>query len=63
MNIKVLQINEVPEKWIFLSHYLFQSRYTSQQEKTMHSSELESGLPDEAEQECIAFSFLEVYRD
>ena len=27
--------------------------------KTMQSSELESGLPDEAEQECIVFSCLE----
>ena len=26
----------------------------------MQSSELESGLPDEAEQECIVFPFLEV---
>ena len=26
----------------------------------MQSSELESGLLDEAEQECIVFSFLEV---
>ena len=33
---------------------------TSQsKKKTMQSSELESGLPDEAEQECIVFSFLE----
>ena len=63
MNIKVLQINEVPEKWIFLSHYLFQSRYTSKKEKTMHSNESESGLPDEAEQKCIVFSCFEVYRD
>ena len=31
----------------------------SKKEKTMQSSELESGLPDEAEQECIVFSFLE----
>ena len=28
------------------------------QEKTMQSSELESGLPDEAEQECIVFFLL-----
>ena len=32
---------------------------TSVKKKTMQSSELESGLPDEAEQECIVFSFLE----
>ena len=31
----------------------------SKKEKTMQSSELESGLSDEAEQECIVFSFLE----
>ena len=42
------------------SLYLFQSRYITKQEKTMQSSELESGLPDEAEQECIVFSCLEV---
>ena len=42
--------------------HLFQSRYTSQQEKTMQSSELESGLPDEAEQESIVFFFLRSYR-
>ena len=41
------------------SFHLFQSRYTTKQEKTMQSSELESGLPDEAEQECIVF-FLRV---
>ena len=41
----------------FIIH-LFQSRYTSKQEKTMQSSELESGLPDEAEQECIVFFLL-----
>ena len=41
------------------SLHLFQLRYTSKQEKTMQSSELESGLPDEAEQECIVFSCLE----
>ena len=35
-----------------------QSRYTTKQEKTMQSSKLESGLPDEAEQECIVFSCL-----
>ena len=28
---------------------------TSVKKKTMQSSELESGLPDEAEQECIVF--------
>ena len=38
--------------------HLFQSRCTSQQEKTIQSSELESGLPDEAEQECIVFFLL-----
>ena len=32
---------------------------TSVKKKTMQSSELESGLPDEAEQECIVF-FLRV---
>ncbi len=30
------------------SLHLFQSRYNAKQEKTMQSSELESGLPDEA---------------
>ena len=63
MNIKVLQINEVPEKWIFLSHYLFQSRYTSKKEKTMHSCSASSGKPDSNSLDCIVFSFLEVYRD
>ena len=38
--------------------HLFQSRYTTKQEKTMQSSELESGLPDEAEQDCIVFFLL-----
>ena len=38
------------------SLHLFQSQYTKKQEKTMQSSELESGLPDEAEQESIVFS-------
>ena len=41
---------------------LFQSRYITKQEKTMQSSELESGLPDEAEQESIVFFFLGSYR-
>ena len=54
-NIKVLQIHQTPEKQISSSFRIFQSRYTSKQEKTMQSSELESGLPDEAEQECIVF--------
>ena len=54
-NIKVLQIHQTPEKQISASFRIFQSRYTSKQEKTMQSSELESGLPDEAEQECIVF--------
>ena len=40
------------------SLHLFQSRYITKQEKTMQSSELESGLPDEAEQECIVFFLL-----
>ena len=40
------------------SFHIFQSRYTSKKEKTMQSSELESGLPDEAEQECIVFFLL-----
>ena len=31
---------------------------TSVKKKTMQSSELESGLPDEAEQECIVFFLL-----
>ena len=31
--------------------------------KTMQSSELESGLPDEAEQECIVFFLLGSYRE
>ena len=29
----------------------------------MQSSELESGLPDEAEQDCIVFFFLRGYRE
>ena len=33
------------------------------QEKTMQSSELESGLPDEAEQECIVFFLLGGHRE
>ena len=40
------------------SLHLFQSRYITKQEKTMQSSELGSGLPDEAEQECIVFFLL-----
>ena len=43
--------------------HLFQSRYTSKKEKTMQSSELESGLPDEAEQECIVFFLLRGRRE
>ena len=33
-------------------------RCNLKREKTMHSSELESGLPDKAEQECIVFFLL-----
>ncbi len=39
---------------IYFNHSTPQSK-----KKTMQSSELESGLPDEVEQECIVFSFLE----
>ena len=35
----------------------------SKKEKTMQSSELESGLPDEAEQECIVFFLLGYCRE
>ena len=74
VNIKVLQIQQLQKSHLQQqinreyryirkvnpsSLYLFQSRYSTKQEKTMQSSELESGLPDEAEQECIVFSFLE----
>ena len=74
VNIKVLQIQQLQKSHLQQqinreyryirkvnpsSLYLFQSRYSTKKEKTMQSSELESGLPDEAEQECIVFSFLE----
>ena len=72
-NIKGLQIHQLPKEHLHKqinreyryirkvnpsSLYLFQSRYSTKKEKTMQSSELESGLPDEAEQECIVFSCL-----
>ena len=56
MNIKGVQIYQKSKSPQRL--HLFQPRYTTKQEKTMQSSELESGLPDEAEQDCIVFFLL-----
>ena len=39
---------------------LFQSRYITKQEKDYAIRRIGVGLPDEAEQECIVFSCLEV---
>ncbi len=73
MDIKVVQIYQLPKEYLqqqittlyrYIRHQKSKSSHrstsfnydTSQsKKKTMQSSELESGLPDEAEQECIVF--------
>ena len=58
VNIKAVQIHRLSKKHL-RQQITRWCRYTTKQEKTMQSSELESGLPDEAEQDCIVFSCLE----
>ena len=51
-------IHQVPEKQIHHRSTYFDHGTPQSKKKTMQSSELESGLPDEAEQECIVFFLL-----
>ena len=59
-NIKELQIYQLSKEYL-RKQITETCRYTTKQEKTMQSSELESGLPDEAEQECIVFFLLGMF--
>ena len=74
VNIKVLQIHRskkehlqwrINREYRYIRYQKIESTHPSiyfnhgtPPRKTMHSSELESGLPDEAEQESIVFFFL-----
>ena len=57
VNIKAVQIHRLSKKHL-RQQITRECRYTTKQGKTMQSSELESGLPDEAEQDCIVFFLL-----